>query len=85
MQQLMLDPTFFAVPAGVTGIAYDHTGAVYDYACNPETCIQLANDGYTVRIPDTADTGHLSVDQLQAAVDAELAGAVDCFGDDHRK
>lgn len=63
--------------------AYDATGEVYDYIGTWETAQTYANDGYRVVVHE-AD-GHLSKEALQGLVDRELAAAIDCFGDDHRK
>ncbi len=63
--------------------AYNADGEVYDYIGNWETAQTYANDGYRVVVHE-ADA-HLSQDELQELVDRELAAAVDCFGDEHRK
>jgi hypothetical protein len=65
------------------GVAYTQNGKIYDYLGNWETAQTYANDGYMVRA--LRGDGHLSRDDLQAMVDNELAAAVDCFGEEHRK
>lgn len=63
--------------------AYTADGAVYDYIGNWETAQTMANEGY--RITVHSGDGHLDKGELQALVDRELAAAIDCFGETHRK
>ncbi|KMV17566.1 hypothetical protein ACT17_14815 [Mycolicibacterium conceptionense] len=63
--------------------AYTADGAVYDYVGGWETAISMANEGYRIVVHE--GDAHLSKDQLQQAVNDELAGAIDCFGEGHRK
>jgi hypothetical protein len=63
--------------------AYDREGAVHDYIGNYDTAITLANEGYRVVVHQGDEAR--SVEQYQESVDRELANAIDCFGDAHRK
>ena len=63
--------------------AYTADGAVYDYIGGWETAISMANEGYRIAVHE--GDAHLSKDELQRAVDDELAGAIDCFGEGYRK
>lgn len=60
--------------------AYTSDGEEYDRLGNFETAIQYANDGYRVVIHES--TSLHSREDMQRAVDAELAAALDCFGED---
>ncbi|MCK0441282.1 hypothetical protein MUG78_17930 [Gordonia alkaliphila] len=64
--------------------AYEHdSDSPYDYIGNLDTAKTMANDGYRVVIHE--GDGNRTKEELQKAIDDELARAVDCFGEDHRK
>lgn len=63
--------------------AYDKEGVVHDYIGNYDTAINYANEGYRVVVHQGDEWR--SVEQYQVSMDSELANAIDCFGDDHRK
>lgn len=63
--------------------AYTADGKPYDYLGNWETAQSYANAGYRVKVHE--GDGRFSQEELQAMVDQELADAIDCFGEGHRK
>lgn len=63
--------------------AYTKDGEVYDRLANLDTAISYANMGYTVTIHK--ESSLYTKEQMQEAVNAELAAALDCFGPDHQQ
>lgn len=55
----------------------------YDYCYNWETGQTMANEGYKVQA--IAGDGIFTQEELQKLYDQELANAIDCFGEGHRK
>ncbi|AKU45353.1 hypothetical protein MADRUGA_63 [Mycobacterium phage Madruga] len=68
---------------GYCAVAYTKDGEFYDACGNVETVRTMANEGY--RIVAIANDGVVNVEEIQAIADYELAAAIDCFGEDHRK
>lgn len=63
--------------------AYTQDGEVFDRLGNIDVAIAYANEGYRVEIHED---GHAyTKEQMQEAVDAELAMAIDCFGSERRR
>lgn len=66
-------------------IAWTHEDGAdpYDYPQNWETAQTMANEGYKIQVID--GDGHLTKEEIQQMCDTELANAIDCFGEGHRK
>ena len=68
---------------GIVAVAYTKDGKKYDEILTWETAQTMANEGY--KIVAIAKDGHMSAEDIQGMCDRELAAAIDCFGEDHRK
>lgn len=72
--------------AGFVAVAYEGDAEgpdYYDGCYNWETAQTMANEGY--RIVAIANDGAMEKDEIQRMCNYELAAAIDCFGEDHRK
>lgn len=73
------------VVEGVCAIAWTHEDGAepYDYCYNWETAQTMANEGYKVQA--VSNDGAMDKNEIQRICDYELAAAIDCFGEGHRK
>jgi len=67
----------------IVGFVFDKNDKLVDLAGTWETCQTLANEGF--RIQAIGSDGHMLKEEIQKMCDSELAAAIDCFGEGHRK
>lgn len=72
-------PLFSPYPEYEMACIFDKYGQPCDWIGNVDTAINYANQGYIVYV--LSDSYAYSRDEIQNAVNAELAARIDCFGD----